>query len=222
MKDQGRNLMTKAINQNDPYPSDHGPKDCDNDRGDNAHSHLCGLLLISMPGLNDTEFDHSVIFVCQHDTEHAFGLVLNHPIAEINLKEVLSTIEFDQDVPSNHLEPFAQTAVFRGGPVDKGRGFVLHSPDYQLNHSTIIVTQNVQDDSYPNPICGLTSSRDILVDMVKGSGPQKTRFTLGYAGWGLGNWKVNWHAIFGFWRRRPMKSFLRPNLMKSDPRQWAS
>ena len=166
--------MTKALSRDKPQSPDE------------TKTNLSGLLLISMPGLSDSDFENAVILLCQHDDEHAFGLVLNHQIEDISLKEVFSGIEFNQEISMENFNDFSEQPVFRGGPVDKGRGFVLHSLDYQLDHSTIIINTDSQRDIPPALSCALTSSRDILVDIINAKGPKQSRLSLGYAGWGPG------------------------------------
>ena len=146
------------------------------------HHSYQGNLLIAMPNLSDQPFDHSVIYVCQHDAEHAMGLILNQPINGLNFGKMVREL----GINSGDRAPSLQR-IFRGGPVQNDRGFVLHSLDYQLDNITLnlgppfIVRDNGEEQGV-----GLTASRDILVDLSSGTGPARTLIALGYAGWGPG------------------------------------
>lgn len=153
----------------------------DNEGADTFVSYQ-GSLLIAMPVLADQPFDHSVIYVCQHDEMHAMGLVLNQPIPGLNFARMAH--ELGITGPGNDV---AGMRIYRGGPVQNDRGFVLHTLDYELQDVTlplggpyITVPGGVEQG------VGLTASRDILVDLSTGTGPKRTLIALGYAGWGPG------------------------------------
>jgi len=124
-------------------------------------------LLIAMPTMKDPNFFHGVTFVCQHNSEGALGLVINHP-TQMVLGDILE--QMDITVEDKKI---AQMPVFAGGPVQKERGFVLHHTSEQPWESTIQVSE----------ILSLTTSRDILKAIAIGEGPDKFLITLGYAGW---------------------------------------
>lgn len=134
---------------------------------------LKGQLLIATPFLRDPRFEKSVVFLCDHDESHAFGLIVNKPLAEVSMAEVLEKL----DVAADDMAGVGP--VHYGGPVGMERGAVLHSLDYRVD-GTIEVTSEL----------GLTWTREILVDMVSSRRrqppPKKHLFAIGYAGWGAG------------------------------------
>lgn len=141
-----------------------------------------GSLLIAMPGLGDASFSHSVIYLCRHDPLHGMGIILNQPISGLDFRVMLREL----NIPEGHAgrnPALAQQKIFRGGPVQMDRGFVLHSLDYQLEDATLPLVPPVGEDGDP---IGLTASRDILVALSQGRGPQHSLIALGYAGWGPG------------------------------------
>ena len=131
---------------------------------------LTGKLLIAMPGMGDPRFDGSVILLCSHSDEGAMGLIVNKPASDVRLSDLLE--QLDIDVRAVNLARL----VHFGGPVEGGRGFVLHSPDYGSRIHTLEVIPGV---------C-LTATLDILEDIAAGKGPEKALMLLGYAGWGPG------------------------------------
>lgn len=136
----------------------------------NAPSLLEGKLLIAMPGMGDPRFDKSVIFMCAHAEDGALGLIVNKPTPELSFGNLLK--QLDIDVPTPHRE----VQVYFGGPVENGRGFVLHSADYTSAASTLEVSEDF----------GMTATLDVLEELAKGSGPTDALLALGYAGWGPG------------------------------------
>lgn len=140
---------------------------------------LQGTLLIAMPSLHDHNFDHSVVLVCQHDDSHALGLVLNQPMERINFKRLVEDLDIPLDVDQSAQNRIGKTQIFRGGPVETERGFVLHSLDYQNRAGTLRFSGAT--DGF-----GLTATRDILVDIANEKGPSQSLIALGYAGWGAG------------------------------------
>lgn len=130
---------------------------------------LSGHLLIAMPSLADANFQKTVTYICEHNDKGALGIVINRPL-KISLSDVLEQMELEVTDPD-----IADDQVFLGGPVQEQRGFVLHTPLRAWN-STIAVGEHI----------GLTTSRDILVDMSQGRGPGQALVALGYAGWGAG------------------------------------
>ena len=138
--------------------------------GQDDPTDLTGKLLIAMPGMSDPRFEKSVVYLCAHSPEGAMGLIVNKPLPDLPLGTLLEQLDIEG---SGHV---ADAQVYFGGPVEKGRGFVLHSSDYQSEGSTLRVT-----DSF-----SMTATRDILVDIAGGGGPAVTILALGYAGWGPG------------------------------------
>lgn len=130
---------------------------------------LKGHFLVSMPSLQDPHFNHSVTFICDHSSDGAMGLVLNHPIGELSLADIFEQMALDDKNGAGH-QP-----IFSGGPVQRDRGFVLH-PNGPSWESTLEISPEVS----------LTASRDILISMAEGKGPSKSIVALGYAGWSAG------------------------------------
>jgi len=131
--------------------------------------YLVGHLLVAMPGMPDSRFTKSVIYICAHNDEGAMGLVINQPMNDISFPDLLDQLNLEQTDPS------AAISIQFGGPVEQGRGFVLHSPDY-IHEATLVVDGGI----------ALTGTVDILQDIAEGRGPQKRILALGYAGWGAG------------------------------------
>ena len=131
---------------------------------------LTGKLLVAMPGMGDPRFDRAVVFLCAHSEEGAMGLMVNQPAAELSFSDLLAQLEIEP------TRPVDGTRIHVGGPVEHGRGFVLHSADYESSDATLHV-----DDSF-----GMTATLDILEDMANGRGPDSALLALGYSGWGPG------------------------------------
>ena len=131
---------------------------------------LSGKLLIAMPGMSDPRFDRSVVYICAHSEDGAMGLIVNKPAPDLELSDLLGQLSLE--TPAD----MAPTQVFFGGPVEHGRGFVLHSSDYGGSSSTLQVDERF----------GMTATLDILEDMAQGKGPEHAILALGYAGWGPG------------------------------------
>ncbi len=131
---------------------------------------LTGKLLIAMPGMLDPRFAHSVVFMCAHSNEGAMGIVVNKPTDDLRLRDLLEQLSIDIGADARDMP------VHFGGPVEHGRGFVLHEHGY---HSAIS-TMDVNDDF------AMTATLDILEDMADGRGPERVVMALGYAGWGPG------------------------------------
>jgi putative transcriptional regulator len=134
-------------------------------------------MLIAMPTMNDERFSRAVIYVCAHSTEGAMGIVVNQPAANIKFPDLL--VQLDVIPAAERIQlPNAADAVkvLKGGPVETGRGFVLHSADFFIENSTLPI-----DDG----IC-LTATLDILKAIAHGSGPETAILALGYAGWAPG------------------------------------
>lgn len=134
-----------------------------------TNGYLTGKLLVAMPGMRDPRFARSVVYVCAHNAEGAMGLVLNKLIETLSFDELLSQLGIENARPEDHI------AVHFGGPVESGRGFVLHSSDYR-QESTLQVDGRI----------ALTATLDVLRDIASGGGPRRHLFALGYAGWGPG------------------------------------
>ena len=132
---------------------------------------LTGQLLVAMPQMQDPRFARSVVYLCAHSGEAgAMGLVVNKTIDTLTIDELYTHLKIEQTRRANRPQP-----VHFGGPVDPGRGFVLHSPDYREDG-----TLGIGDEF------AMTATLDILRAMGKGEGPQRCLLALGYAGWAPG------------------------------------
>ncbi len=142
-----------------------------------GRSYLDGQCLIAMPGMADTRFSRSVVYVCAHSEDGAMGIIVNKPAADTRFPDLLVQLDV---IPSDELIRLPSQAeklqVLRGGPVETKRGFVLHTADFFLESATLPI-----DDG----IC-LTATLDILRAIAIGSGPESAVLALGYAGWGAG------------------------------------
>jgi len=132
-------------------------------------AYLAGHLLIAMPNMPDERFSKTVIYMCAHNAEGAMGLVVNKPLETLKFPDLLEQLDI---VPSGLSEPIN---VHFGGPVESGRGFVLHTPDY-VQEATMVVDDQI----------ALTATVDILQAIADGIGPRQSLLALGYAGWGPG------------------------------------
>ncbi len=140
-------------------------------RASDDESFLEGKLLVALPGMPDPRFERSVIFMCAHSLEAgAMGLVINKPIEGLNFRDLIGKLE----IPV--LSDTPDFPILFGGPMDTGRGFVLHSNDYEGEDSTLPVSDDVS----------LTATLDILRAIAEGHGPGQAIFALGYAGWAPG------------------------------------
>ena len=142
-----------------------------------GRGYLDGQMLIAMPTMRDERFARSLIYVCAHSSEGAMGIVVNQPAPNIRFSELLVQLEVIPAAELIQLPPRAGVIkVLKGGPVETGRGFVLHSSDFYIENSTLPI-----DDG----IC-LTATLDILKAIARGKGPQRAVLALGYAGWAPG------------------------------------
>jgi putative transcriptional regulator len=142
-----------------------------------ARGYLDGQMLIAMPAMNDERFTRSVIYVCAHSSEGAMGIVVNQPAGNIRFPDLLVQLEVIPAAERIELPTKAEDVkVLKGGPVETGRGFVLHSADFFIENSTLPIDEG---------IC-LTATLDILKAIARGNGPQSAILALGYAGWAPG------------------------------------
>jgi putative transcriptional regulator len=142
-----------------------------------ARGYLDGQMLIAMPAMNDERFARAVIYVCAHSNEGAMGIVVNHPARNIRFPDLLVQLEVIPAAERIQLPSEAEELkVLKGGPVETGRGFVLHSSDFFIENSTLPI-----DDG----VC-LTATLDILKAIANGNGPVSAVLALGYAGWAPG------------------------------------
>ena len=142
-----------------------------------GRGYLDGQMLIAMPAMNDERFARALIYVCAHSTEGAMGIIVNHPAANIKFPDLLVQLEVIPAAERIQLPNRAgDVKVLKGGPVETGRGFVLHSSDFFIENSTLPIDEGV---------C-LTATLDILKAIARGNGPASAILALGYAGWAPG------------------------------------
>jgi putative transcriptional regulator len=131
---------------------------------------FAGQLLIAMPGISDPRFERSLILVCAHDARHAMGLAVNRPVEGLTVPDLLARLDIKSEIKA------PPDLVLMGGPVERERGFVLHTSDYEAEHSLEVGRS-----------LALTPTRDALEAMAQASGhPRRSLLALGYAGWGAG------------------------------------
>lgn len=131
--------------------------------------YLTGQLLVAMPQMQDPRFARTVVYMCAHTANGAMGLVLNRLVDNVTFPDLLEQL----NITGRQVE--REIHVHFGGPVETGRGFVLHSADY-VQDATLVIDENV----------GLTATVDILKAIAQGDGPKSSLLALGYAGWGPG------------------------------------
>ena len=145
---------------------------------ESAPINLTHHFLIAMPGLEDESFSRSVVYLCEHSERGALGLIINKPM-ELSLEGLLHKI----DLPMGR-DDLSTAPVFKGGPVQTDRGFVLHDPiivegaepDTAIYASTLTIPGGLE----------MTTSKDVLEALSTGAGPRRVLVTLGYASWGEG------------------------------------
>jgi len=143
--------------------------------GDGERGCFDGQFLLAMPGLDDSTFARTVVYIVAHNSDAAVGFVLNRP-KSISFAELMVQLDLIKSKDVATLSTAAQTMNVRcGGPLDAGRGFVLHSDDYESD-STMPVSDELR----------LTATVDILRAIINGRGPLRVTMMLGYAGWGAG------------------------------------
>ena len=131
---------------------------------------LVGQLLIAMPGIGDARFDRTVIYLCQHSAEGAMGLVINRNFQGLGFRDLLGQLSLEPD------ESIQNRPIYAGGPVETGRGFVLHSDDFGLADGARLISPGI----------ALSANIDVLQAMARGEGPKRSLVCLGYAGWSPG------------------------------------
>lgn len=138
---------------------------------------ITGNFLVAMPTMRDPRFTRTVIYMCAHTTDGAMGLVINRLVGSLSFPDLLEQLNIAPSAVGTDIR------IRSGGPVETGRGFVLHSADY-VETGTVRVGAEV----------GLTATLDILRDIAAGSGPKHRLLALGYAGWGPGQLDQEIHS----------------------------
>ncbi len=131
---------------------------------------LDGKFLVAMPGMGDPRFEHAVIFMCAHTPEGAMGLMINRPAQNLDFPKLMEQLDIIGTGVADGTE------VMFGGPVEHGRGFVLHSTDYFAESGTMAINDDF----------AMTATMDVLRDIAAGKGPEQRLLCLGYSGWGPG------------------------------------
>ena len=138
---------------------------------DGGGDFLAGRLLIAMPGIGDPRFERAVILMCAHSSENAMGVTVNHPLDGLSLGELLERLGVQRKASA------MPQAVLAGGPVDRERGFVIHTADYATTDSTLPVNEEIS----------LTPTREVLEAMADAERrPRQSILALGCATWGAG------------------------------------
>lgn len=131
---------------------------------------LTGKMIVAMPAMGDPRFDRAVILICAHSDEGAMGLIVNKPLPELSFSDLLTQLQIDSSDRRRDIN------LHFGGPVERGRGFVLHSPDYRGGSAT----------THVGSAYGMTATLDVLEALARGRGPERAFLALGYTGWGPG------------------------------------
>ena len=138
---------------------------------------LDGQILVAMPGMEDSRFSRTVIYVCAHSEEGAMGIIINQPAVKVDFPQLLVQLDvIAKDEIIRLPDKAGSMQVLKGGPVETGRGFVLHSNDFFIDNSTLPIDKRIS----------LTATVDILRAIAKGDGPDRAVLALGYAGWSAG------------------------------------
>jgi len=137
---------------------------------------LEGQFLIAMPSMGDPRFERTVIFLCAHSQDGAMGFVVNQVMERPSLPDFMRQLSIIADDEEDRMpEELQQMPLHTGGPVEPGRGFVLHSPEYHLE-TTVRIDEQVS----------LTATLEILRAIATGRGPERVMLALGYSGWAGG------------------------------------
>jgi putative transcriptional regulator len=138
--------------------------------------YLDGQLLIAMPGMSDPRFERSLIYMCAHSEQGAMGLIINKTAPMMSFGDLLSQLDIVAGGAGGPPPELLAMPVLYGGPVEQGRGFVLHTSDYFAANSSLPVSETI----------ALTATVDILRAMAEGRGPERAILALGYSGWAPG------------------------------------
>jgi len=136
----------------------------------NGQTSLKGKILIASPAIGDPRFDRAVIFVCAHSDEQAMGITINKAVRDLRLPTLFEQLGIEGSIR------VPDRPVLDGGPVDRDRGFVLHTSEFQADDATLPVGDGV----------GLTATKEILAAIASDDAPRRSILALGYAGWGAG------------------------------------
>jgi putative transcriptional regulator len=149
-------------------------------------TNLRNHLLVATAEMNGTFFERAVIYIANQGEEGSMGFVINQPLPRVNFTDIAKSMGIEDILAAGRESPITTRSlpiIYRGGPVENTRGFVLHSPDYNLK-STIDLTSEIS----------LSAQSDIVTDMARGNGPKHANFCLGYAGWNHGQLEHELHS----------------------------
>tara|TARA_R110002096_G_scaffold300935_1_gene495642 strand:- start:194 stop:763 length:570 start_codon:yes stop_codon:yes gene_type:complete len=135
-----------------------------------GNPYLKGKILIASPAIGDPRFDKAVIFVCDHSDEHAMGITLNKPVRDLRMPTLFEQL----GVKASIRVP--DRPILEGGPVDRDRGFVLHTREYGASDATLPIADDL----------AMTATKEILAAIASEDAPRRSVLALGYAGWGAG------------------------------------
>ena len=181
--------------------------------GDSAPFNLTNHFLIAMPGLEDALFSKSVVYVCEHNSKGALGLVINKP-ADMDLKALFEKI----DLPMQRSD-LQGHRVFQGGPVQTERGFVLHEATEVSGADDTKASLYASTMTIPGGL-EMTTSKDVLEAIASGSGPRKVLVSLGYSAWAGVNLRPNWVKTAGSRWMPTRPSFLIRRSSSVTTRHW--
>ena len=134
--------------------------------GEHKEGALAGHLLVATPAIQESCFARAVVYLCAHNREGAMGVIINQPVADLQLKEIFDQLDMDFSAPIRNL------AIHFGGPVEAHRGFVLHTSESAASDS-IISTDGI----------AVSGSLTVLQQLAQGGGREQGMLMLGYAGW---------------------------------------
>jgi len=161
------------------------PRTEQNPKAAEGDGYLDGQLLLAMPSMTDPRFTRAVIYLCAHSSEGAMGIVVNQRAPHISFSKLLEQLDIVASQSRDSIRaPIETMAIHLGGPVETGRGFVLHTTDYFAADSTLSIDASVS----------LTATIDILRAIATGNGPARALLALGYAGWAPGQLENEIHA----------------------------
>ena len=135
-------------------------------QNDKGNLYLTGKCLIAVPGMTDERFANTLVYICSHTASGAMGFVVNKKIKDFSFADLATQL------PITHFDPKVPIELHQGGPLEKVRGFVLHSTDY-IKEDTVVIDENI----------AISSSIDIITDIAVGTGPKDNLIALGYASW---------------------------------------
>ncbi len=149
-------------------------------------TNLRNHVLLATAELNGTFFERAVIYIANQGDDGAMGFVINQPLPRVNFTDIARSMGIEELLASGRNNPITTKSlpiIYRGGPVENTRGFVLHTPEYHLD-ATIKLTPDI----------ALSAQSDIVTDMARGNGPRHANFCLGYAGWTPGQLETELHS----------------------------